>query len=284
MQSSVLTPILATLWRGFMVASMLACLCGCIEVEERLRVHDDGSLSLKATIMIDPQYEALVLPTMKEGLKKKLPPGARVDFSQRIAGKAAILIEADGAAAAEMLKEDGSATITVSDGGFMKKRYEYRETVKLTPEIPFPRRAVISLPGSIESVTGGKKTADDTVEFDQTHAKRGDVFAATSTAFAFSMGSGKPSSAAMANLGTAAWLMPASITSILVGTVLLLLGRLRPRGVGRTGATAPAIERAEPTARAPTLPEIAAPLFCTECGARNAGGRKFCSQCGHGLS
>ena len=148
MPSSVLTSIIAKRWCVFMLAGMLACLCGCIEGEERLRVHDDGSLSLKATILIDPQYEALVLPQMKEELKKKLPPGARVDFSQRIAGKAAVLIEAEGEAAAEMLKEDGSATITVSDGGFMKKRYEYRETVKLTPEIPFPRRAVISLPGS----------------------------------------------------------------------------------------------------------------------------------------
>lgn len=270
-------------WYWVVLLSMVACLYGCIEAEEHIRVHEDGSFSVKATMKIDPQYEALVLPAMKEELKKKLPPGARVDFSQRIDGKAAILIEADGAAAAEMLKEDGSATITVSDGGFMKKRYEYRETVKLTPEIPFPHRAVISLPGSIESVTGGKKTAGDTVEFDQTHAKRGDVFAATSTAFAFSMGSGDTANAAMANPGTAAWLMPASVGSIFAGVVLLLIGWFQLRQATHSRALKQPFAVAAPAAPMSPPVEDAGLMFCSECGARNALGRKFCSQCGHDL-
>lgn len=275
-------PIIEKRWCMAVLLSMVACLCGCIEVEQRVRVHDDGSVSLKATMKIDPQYEAMVLPAMKEEFKK-LPPGARIDFSQRIDGKAAILIEAEGAAAADMLKQDGSTTITVSDGGFMKKRYEYRETVKLTPEIPFPRRAVISLPGSIESVTGGKKTAGDTVEFDQTHAKRGDVFAATSTAFAFSVGSGGTTAAIVASAGTAAWLMPASIGSICAGLALLLTGWFRSRRAARRSA-ARSIIAAQILASAGLMPaDAVAALFCTECGAPNAAGRKFCGKCGHAL-
>lgn len=275
-------PIIEKRWCMAVLLSMVACLCGCIEVEQRVRVHDDGSVSLKATMKIDPQYEAMVLPAMKEEFKK-LPPGARIDFSQRIDGKAAILIEAEGAAAADMLKQDGSTTITVSNGGFMKKRYEYRETVKLTPEIPFPRRAVISLPGSIESVTGGKKTAGDTVEFDQTHAKRGDVFAATSTAFAFSVGSGGTTAAIVASAGTAAWLMPASIGSICAGLALLLTGWFRSRRAARPSAS-PSIIAAPILASAGLMPaDAVAALFCTECGAPNAAGRKFCGKCGHAL-
>ena len=275
-------PIIEKRWCVAVLLSTVACLCGCIEVEQRVRVHDDGSVSLKATMKIDPQYEAMVLPAMKEEFKK-LPPGARIDFSQRIDGKAAILIEADGAAAADMLREDGSTTITVSDGGFMKKRYEYRETVKLTPEIPFPRRAVISLPGSIESVFGGKKTAGDTVEFDQTHAKRGDVFAATSTAFAFSVGSGGTTAAIVASAGTAAWLVPASIGSICAGLALLLTGWFRSRRAARRSA-ARSIIAAQMLASAGLMPaDAVAALFCTECGAQNAAGRKFCGKCGHAL-
>lgn len=275
-------PIIEKRWCVAVLLSTVACLCGCIEVEQRVRVHDDGSVSLKATMKIDPQYEAMVLPAMKEEFKK-LPPGARIDFSQRIDGKAAILIEAEGAAAADMLKQDGSTTITVSDGGFMKKRYEYRETVKLTPEIPFPRRAVISLPGSIESVTGGKKTASDTVEFDQTHAKRGDVFAAMSTAFAFSVGSGGTTAADVASPGTAAWLMPASIGSICAGLALLLTGWFRSRRAARRSA-ARSISAAQILASAGLMPaDAVAALFCTECGAPNAAGRKFCGKCGHAL-
>lgn len=275
--------IIAKRWCMAVLLSTVACLCGCIEAEERVRVHEDGSFSVKATMKIDPQYEAMVLPAMKEELKKKLPPGARIDFSQRIDGKAAILIEADGAAAADMLREDGSTTITVSDGGFMKKRYEYRETVKLTPEIPFPRRAVISLPGSIESVFGGKKTAGDTVEFDQTHAKRGDVFAATSTAFAFSVGSGGTTAAIVASAGTAAWLVPASIGSICAGLALLLTGWFRSRRAARRSA-ARSIIAAQMLASAGLMPaDAVAALFCTECGAPNAAGRKFCGKCGHAL-
>lgn len=274
--------IIAKRWCMAVLLSTVACLCGCIEAEERVRVHEDGSFSVKATMKIDPQYEAMVLPAMKEEFKK-LPPGARIDFSQRIDGKAAILIEADGAAAADMLREDGSTTITVSDGGFMKKRYEYRETVKLTPEIPFPRRAVISLPGSIESVFGGKKTAGDTVEFDQTHAKRGDVFAATSTAFAFSVGSGGTTAAIVASAGTAAWLVPASIGSICAGLALLLTGWFRSRRAARRSA-ARSIIAAQMLASAGLMPaDAVAALFCTECGAPNAAGRKFCGKCGHAL-
>ena len=270
-------------WCMAVLLSMVACVCGCIEAEERVSVHEDGSFSVKATMKIDPQYEAMVLPAMKEELKKKLPPGARIDFSQRIDGKAAILIEAEGAAAADMLREDGSTTITVSNGGFRKKRYEYKETVKLTPEIPFPRRAVISLPGSIESVIGGKKTGSDTVEFDQTHAKRGDVFAATSTAFAFSVGSGGTTAAIVARPGTVAWLVPASIGSISAGLALLLTGWFRSRRAGRPGA-APSIIAAPILASDGPIPaeEIAA-QFCTECGAPNAAGRRFCGKCGHTL-
>ena len=278
-----LMSIIEKRWCVAVLLSTVACLCGCIEVEQRVRVHDDGSVSLKATMKIDPQYEAMVLPAMKEELKKKLPSVARIDFSQRIDGKAAILIEAEGAAAADMLKQDGSTTITVSDGGFMKKRYEYRETVKLTPEIPFPRRVVISLPGSIESVTGGKKTASDTVEFDQTHAKRGDVFAAMSTAFAFSVGSGGTTAAIVASAGTAAWLVPASIGSICAGLALLLTGWFRSRRAARRSA-ARSIIAAQILASAGLMPaDAVAALFCTECGAPNAAGRKFCGKCGHAL-
>ena len=270
-------------WCMAVLLSMVARLCGCIEAEERVSVHEDGSCSVKATMKIDPQYEAMVLPAMKEELKKKLPPGVRIDFSQRIDGKAAILIEADGAAAADMLREDGSTRITVSNGGFMKKRYEYKETIRLTPEIPFPRRAVISLPGSIESVIGGKKTASDTVEFDQTHAKRGDVFAATSTAFVFSVGSGRTTPADLASPGTAAWLVPTSIGSISAGLALLLTGWVRSRRAGRPSAAPSIIAAPILSSGGPVPAEEMAALFCTECGAPNGTGRRFCGKCGHTL-
>ncbi len=271
-------------WCSAVLLGMVACLSGCIEVEQRIRVHDDATVSVKATIKIDPQYEALVLPEMKRELSKKAPPGARLDFSQRIDGKAAVVIEADGAAAAAMLKEDGSTTITVSDGGFMKKRYEYREIVTRVPEIPVPTRSVVSLPGSIESVTGGKKTASDTVEFDQTHAKRGDMYAATSTAFAFSFGGGGTNAAAVASRGMAAWLIPTSIGSIFAGVALMLTGWLRSRQAARSGTSSGPIVAAPALAAHGHAPaEDGASVFCSECGAPNAAGRKFCGQCGHAM-
>ena len=271
-------------WCRVVLLSMVASLCGCIEVEQRLRVHDDGSVSLKGTMKIDPKYEAVVLPKLKEELTKKAPPGFRIDFSQRIDGKAAVLYEADGAAAAAMMKEDGSTTITVSDGGLMKKRYEYREVVQRVPEIPFPNRLMLSLPGSIESVTGGKKTAGDTVEFDQTHAKRGDVFAATSTAYAFSLGSANNIASGAANPSQAAWLMPVSVGAICAGVALLLTGWFRARRAAtRSGGAHVATTTQTHVSRAPTPVEQVASVFCTECGAPNVVGRKFCGKCGHAL-
>jgi hypothetical protein len=267
-----------------MFAGLLAWLSGCIEVEQRLRVHDDGSTSFKGTIKIDPQYETQVLPTMKKDLPGKLPAGVRLDFSQRIDGKAAVVMEADGEAAAEMLKQDGSTTITVSEGGFMKKRYEYRVIVPLTPEIPFPHRAVVTLPGSIESVLGGKKIAADTFEFDLTHAKRGDVFAAASTALAFSMGRGGVSAAQVTNPTAATWLVPASIGSICAGAALLLAGWIRSsRSRSAARGTQPVVVAPTPVARETASVQDMSSGNCTKCGAPNPAGRKFCSKCGHEL-
>lgn len=272
---------IAKRWCTALLLSLLACLFGCVEIEDHLRVHDDGSFDFKGTIKIDPQYEALVLPQMKQEMSKQLPPGARVDYSQRIDGKAAVVVEAEGAAAAAMIK-DGSTTITVSDAGFMKKRYEYRDTIVKTPEMPVPHRSVVTLPGSIESVSGGKKTADDTVEFDSTHAKRGTVFTATSTAYAFSLGGGAAATNG-ANGGTTAWLMPLSIASVCAGALLLLTGRLRSRREAQGAMPVPSMPSEQAAPPLPAAAEEAATVFCTECGTPNAAGRKFCGQCGHAL-
>ncbi len=267
----------------FLLGMVVAALCGCIELEERIRVHEDGSMSVKATMTIDPQFEAMVLPKMREELTKKLPHGTQVDFSQRINGKAAIIIEAAGAAATQMQLEDGSTTITVSDGGFMKKRYEYRETVVMTPEIPFPNRAVVSLPGSIESVIGGTKTTGDTVEFDRTNAKRGDVFVVTSTAYAFNLGSTKKTAAGTAIPGDAAWFLPVSIGLVFAGVAMLLIGWFRSRQVTRS-VDVPTIVAAPTLVSGVSTPiEEVALVFCTECGAPNAVGHKFCGKCGRAL-
>lgn len=274
---------LGTRWFVAMLLSMVAGLGGCIEVEQRVRVHDDGTASVRATIKIDPQYEALVLSEMKRELPKKVPPGVRLDFSQRIDGKAAVLIEADGAAATAMLSKDGSTKITIGDGGFMKKRYEYKEIVSRVPEIPIPTRVVVSLPGSIETVTGGQKVAGDTVEFDQTHAKRGDVFSVTSTAFAFSLGGGDAAAAGVSSPDAIAWLMPVSIGSICAGLLLLLTGWFRSRHVARSIGALPKVAAATHAVRETHPPEEVAPVFCTECGAPNTATRKFCGQCGHAL-
>ena len=273
-----------------LLLSMTVWLCGCIEVDQHIRVLEDGSMSYRGTLKIDPQYEALVLPQLRAELPKKAPPGVRFDFTQRIDGKAAVLIEADGAAAASMLNADDSslATATVSAGGFMKKRYQYRKVVKRASEFPIPIRTLVSLPGSIETVTGGTKTADDTVEFNQTHAKRGDVFAVTSTAFAFNLrGGGGGAAAAVPDFGTARWLLPASIGAIGVGLVLLLIGWLRLRQPARSASSPPIVPVPMPSpSPSPSVPPpvaAVASVFCTECGVPNAAGRKFCGKCGHAL-
>ena len=192
-------------WCRAVLLSVVACLCGCIEVDQRIGVHDDGSVTLKGTLKIDPQYEALVL-------------------AERI-----------------------------------------------------------SLPGSIESVTGGKKTASDTVEFDQTHAKRGDVFVATSTAFAFSMGGGGTPATDVSKLGSAAWLIPVSIGSIGAGVALLLTGWFRSRQAARARGSTPIFAAPTVKAHEPAPVEEVASLFCSQCGAANAVGHKFCGKCGHAM-
>lgn len=276
-------PRLAAQARVLLVGALVFLASGCIEIEQRLKVHDDASVSVKATIKVDPQFESLVMPQMKNDLPKKAPPGVKLDFSQRIDGKAAIVMEADGEAARAMLKEDGSTTITVGDGGFMKKRYVYRAVVTRALDMPVPIRSIVSLPGSIESVSGGTKTSSDTVEFDETNAKRGAVFSATSTAFAFSFGDGSAGRSSATVPDTASWLMPASVASILVGAALLLTGWVKARRTAQSSVSLP--NPVEPMAASvvPAAADETATVFCSECGARNSTGRKFCGQCGQAI-
>jgi hypothetical protein len=242
-------------------------------------------VSIKVTVLIDPQFEAEVLPMIKKELGKKLPPSVLVDYSRRIGGKAAVIFEADGEAAAALMKEDGSTTISVSDGGFMKRRYEVRSDVPLSVDLPYRYRAVLIMPGSIEEVTGGTKTGSDTVEFDFTTMRRGTIYRATSTAFAFNFGrAGKSGSgSAMATTGILSWLMPMSIGSICVGIALLLIDWFRSRQTTHSrAAPQPVVSSAPVTPQSP-LAKDARVVFCSQCGARNALGRKFCNQCGHDL-
>ena len=196
MQSSVLTSITGWRWRLFMLASMLACLSGCVEVVQHSRVHDAGLVSVKFMALVEPQYEARVLPVIKKELVTKLSAG--VDF--------------------------------------------------------------ISM-------------------------RRGTILHATSTVFAFNFGwAGKSgSSPAVAATGVPSWLMPVSIASICVGIALLLIGWFRSRQTSHSRALPHAVAVATPSMPMPAPTEDAGSVFCSECGVRNALGRKFCNQCGHDL-
>lgn len=182
-------------WCLLLLASLLAfLLCGCVEVVQHSRVHDAGSVSVKFTALIDPQYEARVQPEIKKKLATKLSAG--VDF---------------------------------------------------------------------------------------TSMRRGTILRATASAFAFNFGWADKSgpSPAVAATGVPSWLMPVSIASICVGIALLLIGWFRSRQTSHSRALPHAI--AVPTPSMPMPTEDAGAVFCSECGVRNALGRKFCNQCGHDL-
>ena len=62
-----------------LLASLLAfSLSGCVEVAQHSRVHDAGLVSVKFMALVEPQYEARVLPVIKKELVTKLSAG--VDF------------------------------------------------------------------------------------------------------------------------------------------------------------------------------------------------------------
>lgn len=272
-----------TFFCRFALVIVVVLLYGCVEVNEQIRIHDDGSLSFKATIKVDPQYEAMVLPKLQSELQKKTPKGVRLDFSQRIEGKAAVIIEADGEPATQIKMEDGSATLSITPDGFMKRRFTYTETVLKTPEYPFSDREVITFPGALDSVTNGKKVSSDTVEFDRTYAKRGDVFSATSVVYALNFGSSQTASAGVTVPGTPGWLIPTSIGSILAGVALWLTGWIRSRRSSRGSDSTPVDLTSMPMIAEHGQVDKVETVFCSECGASNTANRKFCSHCGQAL-
>jgi ribosomal protein L40E len=265
---------------------MVGLLGACIEVEQSHTIDRSGDVHLRVVLKIDPQYEQLVFSDMEKKLRQDMPPSVRVDSSQRVDGKASFIIEADGKDATELSRADYPVTLVVSDAGFMQRRYQYRVVVAKTPETPVPHRLRVTLPGTIEQ-TNGKKLGDDTAEFDLTRARRGASFVATSKALAFSL-PGARSNLTQANAGASSavegrvpWLLWGSFASILAGLALVIASWVRARANGRSAVLRPPPLDMPTPAAMPN--EVAAVVYCSECGTQNPAARKFCRQCGHSM-
>ena len=147
--------------RALLATVLAGMLFGCIDVAEHRRFDTDGALHFKAVMMIEPQYEALVMPELKKKFEGVRTKGWKIDLTQRIDGKAAAVLEADGDdALAELGRSDQPFKLAVSDAGFMRRRYEYRMLITKSPEMPVPHRIKVTLPGSIAQ-TNGAKLSDD---------------------------------------------------------------------------------------------------------------------------
>ena len=102
--------------------------------------------------------------------------------------------------------------------------------------------------------------------------------------FVVGVGSVSTSAWAAAGADVQTWLVPASIALIGFGVALLLLAWLQSRRLKTVGAASVTTAVAEPNRPQSAPAEDPATMFCTECGARNSTGRKFCNQCGHSLN
>lgn len=273
--------------RRVAIASV-ALLSACIEVDQSHTIDRSGDVHLRVVLKVDPQFEQIVFGEMEQKLRQDLPPGVRVDSSQRIDGKASFIIEADGKEATEISRADYPVTLVVSDAGFMQRRYQYRVVVAKTPEMPVPHRLRVTLPGTIEQ-TNGKKLGNDTAEFDLTRARSGAAFVATSKAFALSLsGAGaNPVNATTTGAsseveGTVPWKARGLMAGILASLVVVIIGWIRVRGRSRSAN----VQRSLPDLPAPAAAasETGAMMYCSECGAQNPASRKFCRQCGRPMT
>lgn len=260
------------------------CVCGCMEVEEQYRISRDGKTDARIVFKIDPQYESLILSDLDRKLRSDLPTGMKVDSTQRINGKAAVIVEGQGMALSTISADDQPMQLVESQAGFLRKRYAFTVNAAKPPDIPIPHRLRVTLPGSIEQ-TNGRKIDSDTVEFDLSNARRGSRFQVTSTALGFSFGSSGdavPNSTAGI---TAGWLLPVSLCAIALGALAIGAGRI----VGRRPATAslpsavPVSDAATPAAQ-PQGGIAPLRIYCSECGKPQAVTRKFCAACGASLS
>lgn len=288
-------PTLKARWlpaRVALLVAMLVPIVACMEVEETYNYDRSGIAQAKVVLKIDPQYEAALLPDLEGKLRQNTPEGITIDSTQRIDGKAALIVTAGSAAAATQLISDAnrSSEFKASDAGFLKQRYEYRLRVIKRPDLPIPHKVRVTLPGSIER-TNGLKMTDDTVEFDLTNARRGAVFSVTSTGFAFAFPGGKSTSASLGAAATSpppasAWLLPMSSVAIVAGALLLVAGWFAGRKRKLSEGVTPSDDASAITP--PIATEADAPpqrqVFCSECGSGQAAMRKFCSNCGAGLA
>ncbi|MDE2397677.1 MAG: zinc ribbon domain-containing protein [Burkholderiales bacterium] len=277
-------------------------LAGCIEVDEQYKVGRNGKADSRVVVTIDPAYESVVFPAVKKKLQEDPPPpGITVDSSQRIDGKAAVVMEGKGIDLGNTNATLQPMQLTESSGGFLRKRYTVTVRVVRQPDVPIPHRLRISLPGSIEH-SNGKQVDAETVEFDLTHARVGALYQVSSTALALPFLSGEspanqgPQTAAPGPEGPGStasrWILPASL-GVLAVAVLAFIGwwfvRRRPRAVSAATATATATASPSPSAgfvaqQVDPRPPQRERIFCSECGAPQEATRKFCTECGAGLS
>ena len=273
-------------WELFKVIAALVTalfMSGCMEVEEQYRLSSDGKVDARIVMKVEPQYESLVLPELKKKMRADLPPGMKLDASQRIDGKVAIVITGEGLELATISSDDQPMRFSAAPAGLLQQRYRFTLNAAKAPDIPIPHRVRVTLPGSIEQ-TNGRKIESDTVEFDLTNARRGAQFQATSTGFALSFGSS--SKAAPQGQTTTAWLLPGSLVAIVLGSIVLVARWM----MGKKTATSADASRAAPVPMASASPPSmagvpdAARVFCSECGTSQAATRRFCSDCGAPLT
>lgn len=277
--------------RGLTLLAMVIFLGGCLEIDEHYHISRDGKADARIIFKIDPQYESLLLPELDKKLRASLPPEMKVDSSQRIDGKAAVVVEGQQLDLATLSSSDQPMRLTIAQAGFLKKQFLFTVTAGKTPELPIPHRLTVSLPGSIER-SNGRKVDSNSVEFDLTKARRGTSFQAASTAFAFGVGSntsgiGGPVTTADAGGANAArsWATPTLLGAVAL-CVVLAVGAVawKRRTVSIVGQDGIA-ESAAPstTSSAPHVTRSCA-NFCDACGAPQASTLKFCSKCGATLT
>jgi hypothetical protein len=213
---------------------------GCIDIDVKISLNDDGSGQARMTLTVPPGLGTDEAITSK--IRQDLGASHWQVADPEHGADGLVFHATKSFSNLGELKEDLglSGTVSTMKTGLLKKRTELHAAVEGKDLRSFV--VTITMPGSIVE-TNGEKVGSDSVRWVLTN-RGGTALLATSTG----------------------WLIPFAgilLIVVLVGALLLAMGRL-----ARKHALSPAPMRSEPQG------------FCAGCGAPLAEGAAYCRQCG----
>lgn len=230
-----------------------------MEIKEQITIKADGSGESVLSLIVDKTFVALVVPDLKQQMKKEIPD-AVVSVEDAASGNKAVVGRRIFKNVSDLRGGIRSYFCEIQKDGVLRTQYIFegrRPQDRFRPEAPVPVEITVKFPGSVDK-TNGEKIDSQTIRWQWVAGPGGrdpETLSAISVVTAF----------------------PLVAVGVATGVVLLLAVGLGIFFLRRKKCCKIPVVSGPAAQTQPKEGEV----FCTECGKRQSVTVKFCTSCGN---